>query len=91
MKINYNKEPDPRYPTFDSLSLTDTFFLLSESGKSNSCPFVYMVIEETCTDEQGGDAINAVCLNDGMTVFIRNEAKVIPLEASLSISEKLVF
>lgn len=91
MKINYNKEPDPCYPTFDNLSLADTFFLLSESGKSNSCPFVYMVIEETCTDEQGGEAINAVCLNDGMTLWIRNDAKVIPLEASLSISKKLVF
>lgn len=90
MKINYNKELGPFYPTFDSLSLADTFFLLSESEKSNTCPFVYMVIEETCTDEQGGDAINAVCLNTGMTHWIRNEAKVIPLEASLSISKKLV-
>ena len=91
MKIDYNKEPDPRYPTFDNLSLADTFFLLSESEKSNSCPYVYMVIEETCTDEQGDEAINAVCLNDGRTYWIRNEAKVIPLEASLSISKKLVF
>lgn len=89
MKIDYNKEPDPRYPTFDSLSLADTFFLLSDSEKSNTCPYVYMVIEEICTDEQ--DAINAVCLNDGRTYWIRNEAKVIPLEASLSISKKLVF
>ena len=91
MKINYNKESNPFYPTFDNLSLADTFFLVSESGNSNTCPFVYMVIEETCIDEQGGNAINAVCLNDGMTVYIRNNAKVIPLEASLSISKKLVY
>ena len=91
MKINYNKESESLYPTFDSLSLADTFFLLSESGNSNLCPFVYMVIEEVCTDELGEDAINAVCLNDGMTVYIRNDAKVIPLEASLSISKKLVY
>lgn len=91
MKINYTKESGPLYPTFDSLSLADTFFLLSESGNSSTCPYVYMVIEETCTDEQGGEAINAVCLNTGETYWIRNEAKVIPLEASLSISKKLVF
>ena len=91
MKINYDKESEPFYPTFDNLSLADTFFLLSDSGKSDTCPYVYMVIEETCIDEQGGDAINAVCLNDGRTYWIRNEAKVIPLESSLSISKKLVF
>jgi len=91
MKINYNKESDPYYLTFDSLSLADTFFLPSESGKSNTCPFVYMVIEETCTDEQGDEAINTVCLNDGRTYWIHNKVKVIPLEASLSISKKLVF
>lgn len=91
MKINYNKKSDPLYPTFGDLSLADTFFLLSESEESNSFPCVYMVIEETCTDEQGGDAINAVCLNTGMTYWIRNEEKIIPLEASLSISKKLVF
>ena len=87
MKINYNKESEPSYPTFDSLSLTDTFFLLSD-GKSNTYPYVYMVIEAT---DAGDDTINAVCLNDGRTEWIRNEAKVIPLEASLSISKKLVF
>lgn len=89
MKINYNKEPDPLYPIFGNLSLADTFFLLSDSGESNTCPYVYMVIEEMGVD--GGDAINAVCLNDGRTYWIRNEAKVIPLESSLSISKKLVF
>ena len=89
MKINYNKESDPVYPTFSSLSLTDTFFLLSDSGKSDTSPYVFMVIEEM--DVDGGDMINAVCLNDGSTYWIRNEAKVIPLEASLSISKKLVF
>lgn len=89
MKINYSKESDPVYPTFDSLSLADTFFLLSDSGKSDTSPYVFMVIEEM--DVDCGDAINAVCLNDGSTYWIRNEAKVIPLEASLSISKKLVF
>ena len=91
MKINYNKEPAPLYPTFDSLSLADTFFLLSESEKSNTCPYVYMVIEEGFNDTKGQEVFNAVCLNDGMTICIRNDAKVIPLEASLSVSKKLVF
>lgn len=91
MKINYNKEPDPLYPTFDNLSLADTFFLLSDSGKSDTCPYVYMVIEEGFNDTKGQEIFNAVCLNDGRTYWIRNEAKVIPLEASLSISKKLVF
>ena len=90
MKISYNKESEPFYPIFGNLSLADTFFLLSESGESNTCPYVYMVIEEMDVNE-GDDAINAVCLNDGRTYWIRNEAKVIPLESSLSVSKRLVF
>lgn len=89
MEINYNKKPDPIYPTFDSLSLTDVFFLVSESGKSNSYPNVYMVIEE-CLECQGNDVINAICLNDGLSIYVSNETKVIPLKASLSISKELV-
>lgn len=89
MNINYNADSKIIYPIFGDLSLADTFFLLSDSEKSNTCPYVYMVIEEM--DADGGDTINAVCLNDGRTYWIRNEAKVIPLEASLSISKKLVF
>ena len=88
MEISYNRKPDPIYPTFDSLSLTDVFFLVSESGKSNSYPNVYMVIEECVI--VGGDAINAICLNDGLSVYVSNETKVIPLKASLSISKELV-
>lgn len=90
MEISYNRKPDPIYPTFDSLSLTDVFFLVSESGKSNSYPNVYMVIEECFTDDQGNDVINAICLNDGLSIYVSDETKVIPLKASLSISKELV-
>ena len=89
MEISYNRKPDPIYPTFDSLSLTDVFFLVSESGNSNSYPNVYMVIEE-CLDYQGNDVINAICLNDGLSIYVSDETKVIPLKASLSISKELV-
>ena len=88
MEISYNRKPDPIYPTFDSLSLTDVFFLVSESGNSNSYPDVYMVIEECLLS--GNDVINAICLNDGLSIYVSNDTKVIPLKASLSISKELV-